>query len=255
MRPTDALASFDKALAIKPDHADAHNNRGNALLRLLRPAEALASFDKALAIEPDDPAALDNRGKTLLDLGWAAEAVASLDKALAMTPDNPEALNCRGIALVDLKRPEEALSSFDKALAIEPDAGHVISGQLNAALQACQWTRVKEIADRLVARKTWRTSPIIPFAMFVCCDDPSVHLDCARHLIQGKDCNPAQDREPSAAGCRNHGPLPDRRLRIAYISADFRVHPVAALISGLFELHDRTRFEVVGHLHWSGRSE
>ena len=163
-----------------------------------------------------------------------------------MTPDNREALTCRGIALVDLKRPEEALASFDKALAIEPDHGDVISGQLNAALQACRWTRVKEIADRLVSQKIWRTSPIIPFVMLVCCDDPSVHLDCARHLIHGKDRNPAQDREPSAAACWSHGPLPSRKLRIAYISADFRVHPVAALISGLFELHDRTRFEVVG---------
>jgi protein O-GlcNAc transferase len=245
-RAEEALASFDKALAITPDHADAHNNRGSALLRLLRPAEALASFDRALAIEPDDPAALHNRGKTLLDLGRAAEAVTSLDKALALDRDNREALNCRGIALVDLKRPEEALSSFDKALAIKPDDGDVISGQLNAALQACQWTRVKEIADRLISQKTWRTSPITPFVMLVCCDDPSVHLESTRPLVAGKDPSPAQDLEPGGAAVWSHRPRPDRKLRIAYISADYRVHPVAALISGLFELHDRARFEVFG---------
>jgi predicted O-linked N-acetylglucosamine transferase (SPINDLY family) len=245
-RPEEALASFDKALAIAPDHADAHNNRGSTLNWLLRPAEALASFDRALAIKPDDPATLHNRGKTLLDLGRAAEAVTSLDRALAIKPDNPEALNCHGIALVDLKRPEEALASFDKALAIKPDDGDVISGQLNAALQACRWTRVKDIAGRLVSRKTWRTTPIIPFIMLVCSDDPSVHLECARPLVPGKDRNPTQEGEPGAPAVWSHRPRPERKLKIAYISADYRVHPVAALISGLFELHDRVRFEIFG---------
>lgn len=126
-----------------------------------------------------------------------------------------------------------------------PD-GDVVSGQLNAALQACQWMRVKEIADRLVSQKTWRTSPITPFIMLVCCDDPSIYLDCARPLVPGKDHSPAEKREAGAAAVWSHCPRPDRKLRIAYVSADYRVHPVAALISGLFELHDRARFEVFG---------
>ena len=52
-RPAEALASYDKAIALKPDYAEAHNNRGNALRDLKRPEEALASYDKAIALKPD----------------------------------------------------------------------------------------------------------------------------------------------------------------------------------------------------------
>ena len=52
-RPAEALASYDKAIALKPDFAEAYNNRGNALRDLKRPEEALASYDKAIALKPD----------------------------------------------------------------------------------------------------------------------------------------------------------------------------------------------------------
>ena len=237
-RPEEALASFDRALAVRPDYAEALYDRGNMLLSLKRPAEALASFDKALAANPADAEILYKRGTTLFDLGWAAEAVASLDKSVAVRPDHVGALGWRANALLDLRRPEEALASFDRAHAIEPDNAGVIGGQLIAALQACRWTRVKEITDQLVSRKTWRQSPMLTFNLFACCDDPSVHLDCARHFIQSSEFSPAPRW--------NGPPRPRGKLRIAYISADFRVHPMAVLISELFELHDRTRFEVFG---------
>jgi predicted O-linked N-acetylglucosamine transferase (SPINDLY family) len=64
--------------------------------------------------------------------------------------------------------------------------------------------------------------------------------------MPGKDPSPAHAGEIGAPAVWSHRPRPDRRLRIAYISADYRVHPVAALMSGLFELHDRARFEVLG---------
>ena len=52
-RLADALASYDRAIALKPDYAEAYNNRGNALTDLKRLAEALASYDKAIALKPD----------------------------------------------------------------------------------------------------------------------------------------------------------------------------------------------------------
>ena len=54
-RPTEALASYDKAIALKPDYAEAHNNRGNALMDLKHPTEALASYDRRLRSSPTTP--------------------------------------------------------------------------------------------------------------------------------------------------------------------------------------------------------
>ena len=242
-RPEEALASFDKAIAIKPDYAEAYYARGAMLMSLKRPVEALATFDQALAIDPADADMLAIRGKTLLfDLDRAAEAVASFDKALAVEPDHVGALGNRGNALLQLKRPEEALASFERALAINPDHPGVLGGQLYAAIRTCSWTRLKEITDRQVAQKAWRQSPILAFPLFACRDDPSVHLDCSRSFIH----NMIPDRESGPAPLRNGPPRSGGTLRIAYISADFRIHAVAALTCELFELHDRTRFEVLG---------
>jgi tetratricopeptide (TPR) repeat protein len=119
-RPAEALASYDQALAIKGDYAEAFNNRGLALLELQRPAEALVSFERALAIRPDYATALNNRGNTLQDLKRPAEALASFERALALRPSYVQALYNRGIVLRDLLRPAQALASFDQALSINP---------------------------------------------------------------------------------------------------------------------------------------
>src|SRR5207249_7287885 len=96
-KPDEALASFDKALALRPDYAETLNGRGNALRDLERPEEALASYDKALAIQPDYAEAFNNRGNALKDLKRPQEALASFDQALALRPDYSEALYNRGL--------------------------------------------------------------------------------------------------------------------------------------------------------------
>ena len=111
-RLEEALASFDKAVAVKTDYTDALYNRGNAFKDLKRAEEALASYDQPLAINPAYAEALNNRGIALGSLKRLEEALASFDKALAVKPDYVEALNNRGIALKDLKRPEEALAIY-----------------------------------------------------------------------------------------------------------------------------------------------
>ena len=91
-RPEEALASYDRAIALRPDYAEAYNNRGNALMDLKRPADALASYDKAIALKPDYTEAYYNRGNALMDLKRPADALASYDKAIAL-----KSRLCRGI--------------------------------------------------------------------------------------------------------------------------------------------------------------
>ena len=96
------------------------NNRANALKNLGRFDEALASYDRALAIIPGYADALYNRGVTLQELGRFDEAVDSYDRALAIQPAHFGALGNRGAALQALKRMDEALASYDRALALRP---------------------------------------------------------------------------------------------------------------------------------------
>ncbi len=133
----DALANYDRALALQPRHAEAWSNRGNTLKSLKRYDEALDSFDKALAAQPDYPAALSNRGAALFEMGRYEDALATYDRSLAIRPDQVVALYNRGGALQKLGRFEEAVESYDRALSVNPALveAHANRGNTLNALQ------------------------------------------------------------------------------------------------------------------------
>jgi FkbM family methyltransferase len=97
-RPSEALASYDRAIDLAPGLAEAWNNRGNTLTELGRLAEALASFDRAIALRPDYADAFYNRGNALRKSKRVDEAISSYDRAIALEPKHAEAYMCRGIA-------------------------------------------------------------------------------------------------------------------------------------------------------------
>jgi tetratricopeptide (TPR) repeat protein len=152
-RPAEALASCDKAIALKPDYAEAHSNRGNALVDLKRPAEALASYDKAIALKPDYAEAHSNRGNALRDMKCPEDAVASYDKAIALKPDLMEAHSNRGNALKDLKRSEEALASYDKAIALGPNYAEAHSNRGSTLLDLRRPKEALASCDKAIALK------------------------------------------------------------------------------------------------------
>ncbi|CBN57474.1 MULTISPECIES: tetratricopeptide repeat protein [Kamptonema] len=117
----EALASYDKTIEIKPDHQEAWFNRGWALRKLGRFEKAITSYDKAIEIKHDDHEAWFYRGYALDDLGRFEEAIASYDKAIEIKHDDHEAWFYRGYALGELGRFEEAIASYDKVIEFKPD--------------------------------------------------------------------------------------------------------------------------------------
>jgi tetratricopeptide (TPR) repeat protein len=122
----EAIASYDKALEIKPDYYEVWGNRGVALNDLGKYEEAIASYDKVLEIKPDKHEVWYNRGIALINIGRNEEAIASYDKVLEIKPDKHEAWYSRGVVLGNLARYEEAIASYDKALEIKPAQEQVI---------------------------------------------------------------------------------------------------------------------------------
>jgi tetratricopeptide (TPR) repeat protein len=119
-RAADALSCFDQVLRLAPRHL-ARINRANALAGLGRLEEAIAEYDRVLAMFPNHAGARFNRGNALHGSARYAEAVADFDRALALTPQHAEAWNNRGIALYALNRRAEALSCYVRAVAIRTD--------------------------------------------------------------------------------------------------------------------------------------
>jgi tetratricopeptide (TPR) repeat protein len=117
-----AVDLIKKALAIKPDYAEAHYNLGNALRELVKLDEAEASYQKALTINPDSAASHRNLGIVFRKQGKLDEAVVSYQNALSIKPDYAEAHISLGNAFSDQGKLDEAVASYHKALAIKPDS-------------------------------------------------------------------------------------------------------------------------------------
>lgn len=236
-RPQEALASYDRALAAKPDYVEAHYNRGNVLLDLRRPGEALASYDRALAMKPGDAEVLYNRGIALFKLRRPQEALASYDRALAARPDYVEALYNRGLALLDLGRYEELIASFKRLLGIKPDCDYALGYLLQARMQCCEWTEYDTSAARISEDVRAGRPADLPLDFLVVSGSAADQLRCSRTYVA--------DKYPAAAQPVWRGErYRHDKIRVAYLSADLRNHATAYLMAGLFEAHDRTRFEI-----------
>jgi tetratricopeptide (TPR) repeat protein/S1-C subfamily serine protease len=115
-----AIADYDRAIAINPKLALAYNNRGNARSALGNKQEAIADYDRAIAINPKYAEAYYNRGNDKLDLGNKQAAIADYDQAIAINPKFAQAYDNRGSAKYALGKKQEAIADYDRAIAINP---------------------------------------------------------------------------------------------------------------------------------------
>jgi predicted O-linked N-acetylglucosamine transferase (SPINDLY family) len=238
-RREEAIASYERALAIDPEHAEALVNRGAALADLGRNEAAIGSYDRALTVAPHHVGALCNRAKALNALCRYEEALSSLERALAVRPDHAEAIFTRGNTFFMLQRFDAAIDCFEQVRAIKPDHPHAEAALVNCCLSTCDWDRLARLEPRLndgIAAGRIIVSPHILLQLSI---DAANALACTRRFVAHEI--PIGPRLPPI----RKGAHSDR-IRLAYLSGDFRRHPVAYLIAGLLERHDRSRFEVIG---------
>jgi len=234
----DALASYDKCLEIMPQFADALNNRGAILAQLGRHDEALAAFDKCLAITPNAPDTLKNRGNLLVKLKRYDEALASYDKCITIAPVFAEAWNNVGMLLIETKRYEEAAKVLGRALQLDPHAEYAIGNLVYARQQFCGWDDLPALKSKLVDCMQKGEPAASPFLSIAVTDSSQLQLQCAQAYV-------AKVYPPAGRMLWRGERHAHERIRIAYLSADFRDHAVARLIAGMFERHDRTKFDTV----------
>lgn len=207
-RLDEAVASYRQALLLKPDFAEAHSNLGLALEEQGHLHDGQACYLRALALKPDYAEAHYNLGNALKKQDKPDEAVASYLRALAVRPDYAQAHNNLGLACMDRGAPEEAIACYRKALAIKPD----FVGAYDNLLIAMQFSRAPSPADRLAEHRRFADryeAPLLP------------HRRAHRNT-----------REP------------ERRMKIGYVSADFRRHAVAYFIEPVLARHDRDQVDV-----------
>jgi protein O-GlcNAc transferase len=153
-------------------------------------------------------------------------------------PGLSDALYGRGNALYDLKRYDEAIASYEKALAISPEFEYAAGMLANTRMHCCDWRACEEESERLAADIRAGKSRIYPFAYLGISDSPQDQLLCSRIWVRDR-------YSPSPAPIWKGERYRHDRIRLAYLSADFHEHATAYLMAGLFEAHDRARFETI----------
>lgn len=237
-RHQEALADFDRALTLNPSFAEAACHRAVALLELGQPSEALAAIEQALAIAPHRAEAYAVLGNILDALTRPEEALVSYDRALVLDPNHVLALNNRGSVLLSLGRNEEAARDFTHLLAIAPRQDLVLGNQILARLNCGDWSDYDRSVDEVVARIGAGQLPALPFVLLAISGKSSVQVACARTY--------STRRYPAAPSPLWRGErYTHERIRVAYLSADFREHAVAFSMAGVWEQHDRSRFETI----------
>ncbi len=231
-----AIKSFRRALKLKPNYPEAHNNLGNTLLKLKQHDKAIKSFRRALELKPNFPEAHNNLGIALLELKQHDKAIKSFRRALELKPNYPEAHNNLGIALLRINQHGEAIKKFRRALELKPSYGEARSQLASEEIIICDWTRYAQTSAMVRGSVNTNQEAISPFVFLAFSDNPAEQLECARRYGLEKT-GAIRPLEPISLRPS------DRRIRIAYLSADLREHATAYLMSELFELHDRDKFE------------
>lgn len=240
-RAAEAVDLYTRAVAAAPDSAVAHNNLARALHDLSRFDEAIARYDAALALDPGCGLALANLRQTLERLGRTSEIASRCEAVLAARPDSRDAQLFLGLALQESGRPDEAITAFEAALAIDPTfaaarsclgGAHNQLGRVEEAV-AC-WARAVEDAPGYHVAHSNRLLCLNYLAR------PAEGL-AAAHRAWGEL---AAAEVGPAADDHTNDPDPERRLRVAYLSADLRHHPVASVLEPLLAGHDPDVVEV-----------
>jgi predicted O-linked N-acetylglucosamine transferase (SPINDLY family) len=276
----EAEEHIRRALALKADSAEAHNQLGNLLQQLGRYSESERALRVALALEPDHAEAQNNLGIVLSQTGRNEDAEQCFQKVLALKPDSAEAYSNFGVVLQRLGRYGEAEQRCRKAIAIAPDdasahfnlaqllqrVGRIVEAEqsyrdalirksgyveayahwLHVCQSLCLWSgeqdlAIRELRELVVRGKSNKVQPFIFLALPG--TDASEQHQCAqqfasRAFAEFLSRSPICDAEPRSRRAR---------LRIGYLSGDYREHAASHLLAGIIERHDRHRFEVIGY--------
>ena len=232
-----ALASYDAAIRLNANIPAAFNNRGTALYKLRRYDDALRSYLQALKLHPAYPSALNNCGNVLRDMDRGQESLLFLSEALRLQPRHAGALSNRGHSLLRLGRLGEAAASFAEALEIDPSFDAAPGYLYYARAGVCDWRDHGDLRAKLLTTVQAGRRASLPFPFLFAVDQAAAQLQCAQ--TSSRLDSPADPTGMSQLSAYHHD-----RLRIGYLSGDFRDHAVAFLMTGVFEQHDKERFEI-----------
>jgi protein O-GlcNAc transferase len=241
-RTDEAVEAYRDLLKLKPHDAEAHNNLGNLLTISGRYTEAINAYRAALKLNPQMGLVNNNLGNVFQAMGLYEEAIEDYRTALKFNPDYPEAHNNLGVALFSLKRFDEAIGASREALRLKPDYA---DAYINLGSAYKSMGRIEEAITAM--RTAMRLRPDTPshHSMLILTMHLRADADMRAIRTELKDWN-QKYAEPLKKFILPHlnDKNSERRLKIGYLSTEFREHVVGWNLLPLLGEHDHKKFEI-----------
>ena len=248
-----ASAMYGEALKAEPEDADALGGLALLHMRGDRHDEAIPLLKRALTQRPGDLVALNNLAICLLRYGRRHEALALYRDLVTMQPENAEARGNLGQLLQGLGRHDEAVGELREALSLAPERSELKPAYMQSLRQICAWQELDRLEPEVLASAESEAGdgPVpSPFVLAGTAASPALRLSVARRYAQAcvREAATAAAAEPFSTRVATGG-----KLRVGYVSPDFRRHSVATSFLPLLKAHGRRDFEWHGFL--IGREE
>ena len=245
---SESIKLYKKALDVDPQLAEAWSGLGLTYQQDNRFSEALAAFDKGLESQPDNWELLNNKAISYQATGHIDESLATYKSALDSKPDNPEIYYNLGNLLLSLKRIDESIAMFNTALRLRPNYNAVFSYLAHALMQQCNWLNLEAAIERIVQNiaeevKSGQIISTSPFSML------SLPVPAEYRLLSSKQlaAQTAQELEHQRKSIKFQYKPKGKKLKIGYVSPDFRQHSLGLTFLDLLMAHDHEEFEFYGY--------
>jgi protein O-GlcNAc transferase len=248
----ESVALIEQAIAIHSETPAFFCNLGNAHMRLSHYEPARQAYQQACRLDPQFAVAFMGLGNALLAGGHIEPAEAAARQAVAIAPQLFDAWVALGDALLAAESIDEADQSYRRGLALRPESSMVLVkranilarfGQLDEA-QTCITQAIRFDPDHEPAY--WAKLMNLNYSSSDQQLIHEAHRDWAQRFVAHDTVQPMRLARPEVAG---------RRLRVAYLSADFRRHALRFFIRPILRNHDRSRLEVFGYYNYATADE
>jgi len=235
----EALDSFTQAAEAAPHLALAHFAKAQSYADIGLADDAVICFDKAIEVDPSYTQAYTNKAALLQAIDRHHDALLTLVACVEVDPNNFTAFEGQGQLLGQFKQYDLSVNAFKRALQINPTYNYGEGHLMHARLSCCDWTDFEESKERIFEGIRSGKKACGAMTIMSLSDDAALARQCIEIYAKDKYGDPLFK-------LWNGEKYAHRRKRVAFISGDFRTHPVGYLLIEMIENFDKEKFELTG---------
>ena len=234
-----ALEAYNKVVSLMPNHAYAHNNMGNIFTSKQLPKKAIEAFKKAIFFDNKYADAMNNLGTAYKKEKRFSDAYEFWNKAISINPNHTKALVNIAFLHETNKDYKKSIPAYEKALLTDPENTTILASKIYQQAHICDFDKIKNDIPKIRNSGT-KKEPVGPFTLVPFDDAPDRHQMRAEVFVKNTIFQ-------NFKSDYKHPIKKSQRIRLGYVSSDFRDHPVSQLLARVIETHDRNNFEVIGY--------